>query len=244
MDLTFFLFASFGVVVFGISKGGFPGPIAMLAVPVMSFVMSPIKAAAILLPLLIVMDLIAIYIYWNKWKLKILKIIIPASIIGIIIGSFTFQYTSENQIRILVGTISILFVVISFMQKSNFLLKPTKIKGSFWSATAGYTSFLIHAGGPPINFYLLPLKLDKLSYLGTMTLAFCVINLVKLIPYYSLDLLIVSNIKISFILLPLAIISVFSGYIIQKKIPEKLFYNIIYIVLLISGFKLIFDGII
>ena len=105
MDLTFFLFASFGVLVFGISKGGFPGPIAMLAVPVMSFVMSPIKAAAILLPLLIVMDLIAIYIYWNKWKLKILKIIIPASIIGIIIGSFTFQYTSENQIRILVGTI-------------------------------------------------------------------------------------------------------------------------------------------
>ena len=130
------------------------------------------------------------------------------------------------------------------MQKSNFLLKPTKIKGSFWSATAGYTSFLIHAGGPPINFYLLPLKLDKLSYLGTMTLAFCVINLVKLIPYYSLDLLIISNIKISFILLPLAIISVFFGYIIQKKIPEKLFYNIIYIVLLISGFKLIFDGII
>ena len=244
MDLTFFLLASFGVIVFGISKGGFPGPIAMLAVPVMSFVMSPIKAAAILLPLLIIMDIIAIFIYWKKWRLNILKIIIPASIIGIIIGSFTFQFTSENQIRIIVGTISILFVVISFIQKSNFLLKPTKIKGSFWSATAGYTSFLIHAGGPPINFYLLPLKLDKLSYLGTMTLSFCVINLVKLIPYYSLDLLIVSNIKISFILLPLAIISVFFGYIIQKKIPEKLFYNIIYIVLLISGFKLIFDGII
>ena len=58
MELSFILFASFGVFVFGISKGGFPGPIAMLAVPVMSFVMSPIQAAAILLPLLIIMDCI------------------------------------------------------------------------------------------------------------------------------------------------------------------------------------------
>ena len=241
MELSFILFASFGVFVFGVSKGGFPGPVAMLAVPVMSFVMSPIQAAAILLPLLIIMDCIAMYIYWNKWKINFLKIIIPASIIGIIIGSLTFQYTSENQIRIVVGTISILFVIFSFIQKSNFLLKPTKLKGYFWSTTAGYTSFLIHAGGPPINFYLLPLKLDKSSYLGTITLSFFIINAVKLIPYYTLDLLVPTNLKLSFIFLPLAVISVFIGYIIQKKIPEKLFYNIIYILLFISGFKLIYD---
>ena len=200
MDPIFLIFASFGVFVFGLSKGGVPGPIAMLAVPVMSFAMSPLQAAGILLPLLIIMDFSAIYLYWKKWINKILKIIIPASIIGIIIGAFTFQYTSENQIRIIVGSISILFVAISLIQKSNSLLKPTNTKGFFWSSTAGYTSFLIHAGGPPINFYLLPLKLDKLSYLGTMTLSFCVINLVKLIPYYSLDLLVISNLKISFIL--------------------------------------------
>ena len=101
MDLYFYFFASFGVIVFGLSKGGFPGPISMLAVPVMSFAMSPLKAAGILLPLLLVMDVIALYLYWNKWDTNLLKIIIPSSIVGIIIGSLTFQYTSENQIRIL-----------------------------------------------------------------------------------------------------------------------------------------------
>ena len=244
MDLTFFLFASFGVVVFGISKGGFPGPIAMLAVPVMSFVMSPIKAAAILLPLLIVMDLIAIYIYWNKWKLKILKIIIPASIVGILFGTFTFKYTNEDQIRIMVGIISIIFVLVSFIQKSNSLLKPTKLKGYFWSSIAGYTSFLIHAGNPPMNFYTLPLKLDKISFIGTMTMAFLVINVVKLIPYYYVGLLAPANLIVSLILLPLAFISVLIGYFIQKKIPEKIFFNVIYILLFLSGLKLIYDGII
>ena len=166
MDLSIFCFAAFGVAVFGIGKGGFAGPISMLAVPVMSFVMNPIQAAGILLPLLVLMDVMAMYIYWKKWRVDIFKIIIPASIIGIIIGSLTFQYTSENQIRLVVGIISILFVIISLIQKNNLALKPTKIKGIFWSGTAGYTSFLIHAGAPPMNFYMLPLKLDKTIYIA------------------------------------------------------------------------------
>ena len=244
MDPTFLAFASFGVFVFGISKGGVPGPIAMLAVPVMSFAMSPLQAAGILLPLLIIMDFSAIYLYWKKWLNNIVKIIIPASIIGILFGTFTFQYTNENQIRIVVGAISIIFVLVSFIQRNNILLKPTNIKGYFWSSIAGYTSFLIHAGNPPINFYMLPLKLNKVSFIGTMTLAFLVINVVKLIPYYYVGLLAPSNLIVSLMLLPLAFVSVLFGYFLQKKIPEKLFFNIVYILLFLSGCKLIFDGVI
>ena len=219
-------------------------PIAMLAVPVMSFAMSPLQAAGILLPLLIIMDFSAIYLYWKKWINSILKIVIPASIIGILFGTLTFEFTNEDQIRIMVGVISIIFVLVSFIQKNNYLLKPTKLKGYFWSSVAGYTSFLIHAGNPPINFYMLPLKLDKISFIGTMTLAFMVINLVKLVPYYFVGLLAPSNLMISLYLLPLAFISVLLGYFLQKRIPEKLFFNIVYVLLFLSGCKLIYDGII
>ena len=244
MDLYFYIFASLGVFVFGLSKGGVPGPIAMLAVPVMSFAMSPLQAAGILLPLLIIMDFSAIYLYWKKWINSILKIIIPASIVGILFGTFTFQYTNENQIRVMVGVISIIFVLVSFIQKSDFLLRPTKLKGYFWSSVAGYTSFLIHAGNPPMNFYTLPLKLDKISFIGTMTFAFLVINVVKLIPYYYVGLLAPSNLLVSLILLPLAFVSVLIGFFLQKKIPEKLFFNIVYVLLFLSGCKLIYDGLI
>ena len=244
MDPIFLAYASFGVFVFGLSKGGVPGPIAMLAVPVMSFAMSPLQAAGILLPLLIIMDFSAIYLYWRKWISSILKIIIPASIVGILFGTFTFQYTNENQIRVMVGAISIIFVLVSFIQKSNFLLRPTKLKGYFWSSVAGYTSFLIHAGNPPMNFYTLPLKLDKISFIGTMTFAFLVINVVKLIPYYYVGLLAPSNLLVSLILLPLAFVSVLIGFFLQKKIPERLFFNIVYVLLFLSGCKLIYDGLI
>ena len=243
MDITIYLFAAIGVFFFGIAKGGFAGPISMLAVPIMSFVMSPLHAAGILLPLLVLMDIIAVCIFWKKWKIKILKIIIPAAIVGITIGSLTFQYTSENQIRLIVGIISILFVIISFIQKSNLLLKPNNLKGYFWASASGYTSFLIHAGAPPMNFYMLPLKLDKLTYIGTATFAYFIINIVKLIPYYFLGLLGPSNLKISISLIPIALISVGLGYYLQKKISEKNFFNIIYILLFISGLKLIYDAI-
>tara|TARA_Y100000590_G_C15677472_1_gene998571 strand:+ start:1062 stop:1793 length:732 start_codon:yes stop_codon:yes gene_type:complete len=243
MEINIYIISAIGVFIFGIAKGGFAGPISLLAVPLMSLSMSPLKAAGILLPLLVIMDIIAIYIFWKKWDLKILKIIVPASMIGIFFGAFTFQYTSENQIRLIVGIITILFVIISVVQKNNLLLKPTNKKGYFWASTSGYTSFLIHAGAPPMNFYMLPLKLDKITYIGTATYAFFIINIVKLIPYYFLDLLAPSNLKISISLVPIAVISVVIGYHLQKKISEKIFFNLIYILLFIAGLKLIYDAI-
>ena len=95
-----------------------------------------------------------------------------------------------------------------------------------------------------MNFYMLPLKLNKISFIGTMTFAFMVINLVKLIPYYYVGLLAPSNLMVSFVMLPLAFISVLIGYFLQKKIPEKLFFNVVYILLFLSGCKLIYDGLV
>ena len=131
IDLYFYFTAIIGVILFGISKGGFAGPIAILSIPLMSLTMSPQTAAGILLPILIVMDFVALYIYWNKWDLKNIKIIIPISIIGIIVGTFTFSFVSDDGIRIIIGVIAILFIFLSFIQKNSFLITPTKNKGFF-----------------------------------------------------------------------------------------------------------------
>ena len=242
IDLYFYLTAAIGVVLFGISKGGFAGPVAILAIPIMALSMSPVVAAAILLPVLLVMDVVALYIYWNKWDLKNIKIIIPPALFGIGIGTLTFKHSSDDSIRIIIGTIAILFILFS-IQKNDFFIKPTKSKGIFWSLVGGYTSFLIHSGGTPLNFYLLPQKLNKTIYVGTFTLVFFIINLIKLVPYYFLDQLIISNLKISLILSPLAPISIYLGYYLHKKVNEDTFYFFIYFFLAIGGIKLIYDGI-
>ena len=210
----------------------------------MALVMSPIKAAAILLPVLLVMDLVAMYIYWNKWDLKNVKIILPPAIVGILIGTATFSFTSEDSIRIIIGCIAIIFIILFFFQNNNHLVKPTKNKGFFWSLIGGYTSFIIHSGGTPVNFFLLPQKLNKTVYVATFTLVFLIINIIKLVPYYYLNQLVFSNIKISLYLSPLAPISIYFGYYLHKKINEKNFYLLIYFFLAIGGVKLIYDGMI
>ena len=242
-DFYFYITAIPAVMLFGISKGGFAGPIAILAVPLMSMSISPVIAAGIMLPILIIMDITALYFYWNKWKLDIVKLIIPPSIIGIIIGSITFSYISDDGVRVIIGSIALLFILFTILQSGNFLIKPTKKKGIFWSTVAGYTSFLIHAGGPPLNFYLLPQKMHKTIYVATFTLAFAIINAVKLIPYYFLGQLAPSYMKVSLILLPLAPIGIIIGYYLHKKVSEKIFYKFIYFFLAIGGLKLIYDGI-
>ena len=145
IDFYFYFTASIGIIVFGISKGGFAGPASILAIPAMSLGMSPVTAAGILLPILLIMDFIAIYVYWKKWDLENIKIIIPPAIIGIFIGGLTFKYISADSIRILVGLICLLFISLFIFQKNNIFFKPTKIKGRFWSLICGYTSCVIHA---------------------------------------------------------------------------------------------------
>ena len=243
IDIYFYFTASIGVILFGISKGGFAGPIAILSLPIMTLTMSPVMAAAILLPVLLIMDVIAMYLYWKTWDMKNIKIIIPPALIGIFIGAMTFNYSSDDSIRIIIGTIAIFFILLTIIQKNNLLIKPSKTKGTFWSLVAGYTSFLIHSGGTPVNFYLLPQKLNKTIYVGTMTLTFLIINVIKLVPYYYLDQFVISNVKASLILSPLAPISIYLGYYLHKKVNEEVFYFFIYLFLAIGGIKLIYDGI-
>lgn len=131
MDLLFYFYASIGVILFGISKGGFAGPVAILSIPIMALVMSPIKAAAILLPVLLIMDVVAMYIYWNKWSLKNVRIILPPAMIGILIGTTTFSFTSDDSIRIIIGLIAIIFIILSFFQQNSQVIKPTKKRGFF-----------------------------------------------------------------------------------------------------------------
>tara|TARA_Y100001970_G_scaffold263287_1_gene348578 strand:- start:690 stop:1424 length:735 start_codon:yes stop_codon:yes gene_type:complete len=242
MDITFYLCACLGIIIFGISKGGFAGPASILAVPVMSLAMNPTLAAGILLPILLIMDFIATYFYWKKWDLKIVKLIIPPAFLGIIIGGLTFKFINPDNIKVIIGGICILFIAFKTLKKDNIFFRPSKTQGKFWSLITGYTSCIIHAGGQPISFYLLPLKLDKTLYVGTATLVFLYVNLFKLIPYYFLDLLILSNLKTSLLLSPLAPLSIYFGYYLHKKFNEEIFYLIIYILLGLSGAKLIYDG--
>ena len=244
LGLNAWLLMVVAVIIVGISKGGFGGGMGMLAVPIMALAMSPMLAAAILLPVLCAMDLMAMRAYWQRWALEHIKITVPAALVGTIVGAFTFRYLNADHIRFVIGVISTGFALNSWFKPAQRWIKtkPGAHAGRFWGFTSGFTSFVSHTGGPPLSVYLVPQQLDKSTLQATTVLFFTVVNYFKLIPYALLGQLNFTNFKISLLLLPLAALSIAAGVYLHKRVTDKMFYQITYVVLFITGLKLMYDG--
>jgi uncharacterized membrane protein YfcA len=241
---NFYIAATIAILILGISKSGFGSGLGLLAVPIMSLVISPAQAAAILLPLLCVMDIFNVLHYRDKFDRKNLAILVPGALLGILLGTFTFRYLSDAHIRILVGVLSVLFVgnYLLGRRNGNKQAGPSILKGSFWGTVTGFTSFGVHAGGPPVSVYLLPQRLDKTIFVGTTVVFFTIVNYVKLVPYYLLGQLNGDNLLTSLVLSPLAPLGVWMGLRLHNRVNEKLFYNLAYFFLFLTGIKLLYDG--
>lgn len=242
-DPFFYLCAIPAVLIFGLAKGGFGGGIAVVSVPLMTLAISPVQAAAILLPILIVMDAVAMWSFRGQWSKPNLRFSLPGAILGIAIGAFTFRYLSEDAIRLLIGIIAVAFCLNYWLKPAlDKKAEPSLLHGSLWGTVAGFTSFGIHAGGPPLSIYLLPQKLDKTILMGTFAIFFAVVNVVKLIPYTWLGQFDHTNLLTALVLMPLAPVGVRLGYFLLHRISEQLVYRLCYFFLFVVGMKLLYDG--
>tara|TARA_Y100000590_G_scaffold470658_1_gene667489 strand:- start:11319 stop:12071 length:753 start_codon:yes stop_codon:yes gene_type:complete len=242
LDPLFYAMAIPSVIIIGLSKGGLTG-FGALAVPLMALVASPIQAAAVLMPILLILDIVAVWTYRHHYDKKTLIITIPASIIGIIIGAILVAQIDPNWIRIIIGFIAITFTLSYWSTNKTKKSRGHSIaRGTFWGGVTGFTSFVTLAGAPPYQMYLLPLRLDHRKYAGTFMIFFWLSNLLKVAPFMMLGEMNISTLKTSIVLFPISLLSAFIGIFIVKKLPTKIFYEIIYILLFLVSIKLIFDG--
>jgi uncharacterized membrane protein YfcA len=143
----------------------------------------------------------------------------------------------------LVGAVTLLFLA----QRLLFPPRPDQAPPPRWvgallTVTAGFTSFISHAGGPPLNAYLIPLKLKPVVYTATVAFLFFFVNLSKWIPYAWLGLLDMRNMLTSLALLPFAPIGVWVGVRIAHRIHPVLFYRLVYSGMFLTGIKLVWDS--
>lgn len=242
-DPLFYLCAIPAVLLYGIAKGGFGGNIAILSVPLMALVIAPQTAAAILLPILCLMDLIALRTFRGRWSMPNLRIIVPAALAGIGLAVLTFRMMSEAHIQVMIGVIALIFVLNIWLRSGEPPIKGvSRVRGGFWGMVSGFTSFGIHAGGPPINVYLLPQKLEKTILMGTIAVFFAAVNFAKLPGYIFLDLFTPANLLTSLVLLPLAPIGVRMGFWMLTRTNEKVIYQLCYVFLFLTGGKLLYEG--
>ena len=242
IDPLFYAMAVPSVILIGLSKGGLTG-LGVLAVPLMAIVASPMQAAAVLMPILLILDLVAVWTYRKSFDKITLIITIPSSIIGIIIGAVLVSQVNPDWIRVIIGFIAISFTISHWRTAKDRGSKGHSIfRGTVWGSITGFTSFVTLTGAPPYQMYLLPLKLEQRTYAGTFMIFFWMNNILKIIPFMMLGEMTRSTVTTSMILFPISLIFTFLGIWIVRKLPTKIFYEIIYILLFLVSIKLIYDG--
>jgi uncharacterized protein len=243
-DWHFYAIAIPAVLLLGLSKSGFGAGFGSLAVPMMALVIAVPQAAAILMPVLLVMDLLGIAAFRKDFDKQLLKFLLPCGLLGIVVGALLFKTLQPQVVAGIVGVFTLLFLAqrLLFPPKAD-APPPPRWLGTLLVATSGFTSFIAHAGGPPMNAYIIPLKLKPLVFTATMAYFFFIINLAKWIPYAWLGLLDMRNFATSLALLPFAPIGVWVGVRIARRIQPTLFYRLIYTGMFLTGSKLVWDAI-
>ena len=230
------------VLIVGVAKGGLGGGVAIVGVPLMAVVVSPAQAAAILLPILMVMDALALRAYWAEWDTRNLKILLPAALIGTVLGMVTFGSLSADGLRVLVALVALLYSVQYFLPQGRGAARsPRLTEGVLWGILAGFTSFSVHAGGPPLQAYLLPQRMDRTRFQATSVVFFFVVNWSKVGPYAWLGQWNTDNLLTSAVLLPLAPVGILLGRRLHERVNDALFFRVVHASLFAIGVKLLYD---
>lgn len=245
-DPLFYAAAVPAVILLGLSKGGFRG-IGLLALPMISLVISPIRAAAILLPILIVQDSVAVWAYRRAFDRRNLVILLPSAAVGVLLGYLLAEYVSDAGIALAVGLLSIAFAGRQLLTEAGPRVTRPKpggvMAGWFWGILTGFTSLIGSAGGPTFQVYVMPQRLPRDIFVGTGCIFFAVLNWIKIPPFFALGQLTPENLTTSFALFPLAIVSTWLGVLLVRRVSGERFYTLIYVLLIFVGLKLAADGI-
>lgn len=243
-DPWFYAIAVPAIILTGLAKGGFLGAAGGLAVPLMSLVISPVQAAAIMLPILNTMDVVGLVAYRRDFDWRNLRILLPAAAVGIGIGWATAAYVTEAHVRLIVGLVGLAFTLNYWIGRGaqRAPTGPNRLKGTFWGMVAGFTSFVSHTGAPPFNVYMLPQRLPSAALAATAVVFFFTVNLIKLVPYFALGQFSPANLATSAALLPLAPMAMLAGVWLTRRVEQQAFYRIAYTALFVISLKLVWDG--
>lgn len=243
LDPVFLAFAIPAVMIAGIAKGGFGGAGAFVATPILALVAEPAVALALMLPLLMMMDVAALRAFWGRWALAPAVAMMIGAVPGVVLGSALYRLADPDLFRLLIGAMAIGFVAWQGARAAGLLrLRPaafSRPRGIVAGAVSGFTSFVSHAGGPPVTIFLLPLGLDRTLYQGTTVLFFWVLNALKLVPYAALGFFTSATLLTSLLLAPVALAGVWLGVRGHGLVSDRVFFGLTYVLLVVTGARLI-----
>lgn len=242
-DPWFYAVAIPAVLLTGLAKSGFASGFGALATPMIALTMPVPQAAAIMLPLLMVMDAAGLHQLWRERDPALVRLLLPWGLLGVLVGTLLFGMLTAKAVAGLVGALTLAFLAQRLLFPPRVGASPASPwVGRACATVSGFTSFVAHAGGPPISAYTLPLRLEPRVLAGSMAVFFAAVNLAKWLPYAAFGLIDLRNMTTALVLLPLAPLGVWAGVWLVRRVDARWFYAIAYTGMALTGCKLLWDG--
>ncbi len=241
--MTTVLIVALAGLLVGLSKGGLGGPIPVsLTLPLLGIIMPVSEAIAVTIPLLIFADIFALRLYWQKWDMYYVRLLLLPSIVGIIMGAYVLSSLPEDMLRRLLG---IFCLVVVIYKVGGNALAGVRYTPRLWHGYAagwicGFGSALANVGGPPFTAYMLLQKIDPTPFIGTATLFFAIVNFLKLPAYLAADVIDMNKMFSLAWVLPIIPLGVWLGRKLIENMNPRTFEWIMLALLLWASVSLIF----
>ena len=245
-DPTFYLFAIPAVLLIGLAKGGFSG-LGALGTPLMALgIDDPVRAAAILLPILIAQDVVGVAAFRKSWDGSVLLAMLPGAVVGIGLGWLLAARISSDAVMAVLGAITMVFGGFRlWADRGGRIGAPSSSPGwvgALFGVAAGFTSQIAHAGGPPFQMWVMPRRLPRDVFVGTSAIFFAAVNWIKVPAYLALGQFTAANLLATAALLPVAVLASLAGVKLVRRVSAERFYTIVYALMIVAGGKLLLDG--
>lgn len=246
-DTVFLIVMGLAVVILGLSKGGFAG-IGMASTPMVAAVSDPLTAAGLMLPIMLIQDPVAVFLYRRHFDIGILKTMIPGGIVGVLAAYLLATSVPEWGVKAVLGLVSVVFALwqmaghVRGRHARELAFTHDKALGFSAGAASGFTSAIAHAGPPPFQIYVMYKNLSKEAYVGTSVVFFAAVNLIKLPSYVALGLFSAENLVVSALFIPLALGASWAGAWLVRYIDAERFKVVITLILLLTGLILLYQA--
>lgn len=237
--------AVIAVVILGLAKGGFSG-LGALATPLLALSLPPVTAAAVLLPVLMVQDVVSVWSYRKTWDGWIVGWMLPGAVAGIALAAGLAAAVPEERLLVVLGIITLAFGIYRlWIERGGRIVAASSSPGwvgTLFGVAMGFTSQIAHAGGPPFQMWVTPRRLPHEVFVGTSSLTFAAVNWMKVPSYVLLGSFDRQVLEAAALLFPLAIIATLVGVWLVRRMDTARFYTLIYLLMVALGLRLIFQG--
>nr|WP_208404143.1 sulfite exporter TauE/SafE family protein [Sphingomonas insulae] len=245
-DPFFLIVAATAVILVGLAKGGLSG-LGALGTPLLALAVAPVQAAAILLPILIVQDAVSVWAFRRSWDGWIIGWMLPGALAGILCGWAFAELLPTNAVMAMLGAITAGFGLWRlWIERGGRIVAASRSPGwvgSLFGVGMGFASQIAHAGGPPFQMWVAPRKLPHERFVGTGAILFAIVNWAKVPAYLALGAFDGATLRTSAALLPLAIASTLAGVWVIRRMSPQRFYIVVYLLMVLLGGKLVWEGI-